>query len=152
MYRFRDVLARTPGYFGFPWARDLRDPIEGLSYDEGVRMGRRGGGGGTAASPGEPETFGGAFDYWFGDSTLGRVNRFLTALGLIGGLGYGAWQAFTLSTVSGLGAGALTVLKWTAIGTGAGAVFLMALAAAASIALLWGIFMGLGLLLNFLAG
>lgn len=150
MYRYKDTLAKLAGRLGISWARDPTGLMERLSYEEGVREGRRRSPG-SIGSSGEPETFGDAIRAAFGDTTFGRANRFLATLGAVGGFGFGFWQAFTLSSVSGLGSGALTVFKWTAIGTVGGALFLMALVAAASLALLYGILMALGLLLNFLA-
>lgn len=73
-------------------------------------------------------------------------------IGAVGGFGYGLWQLFTDAASPGLGADALTVLKWTGIGAGGGALVPAALIAGASAALLFGIFWALGLLLNFLSG
>ena len=150
MYRWQDTLAKTAGRFGLTWGRDLTDQMETLSYEEGKRERRVQSRSGIPA--GEPETFGEAFDAAFGDSTFGRTNRLLAKLGAAGGFGYGVWLVVGGSGGSGLGAIALTVAKWTAIGGVGGALFLMALVAAASVAFLLGILAGLGLLLNVVAG
>jgi hypothetical protein len=106
-----------------------------------------GGGGRGGTGPGPS---GGLFDWLVGDTSSGRANRIFAAIGTIGGLGYGIWQAFAVGV--GLGSGAVIVRKFTALGALAGLLFLMGLAAAASLALLAAILWGIAFLVNFLAG
>jgi hypothetical protein len=130
------------GVVGDPLAKyKIRTPAQKTMYDWGRRV--RGERRRPEPGPGPAPPGGSAFVRW---------SLYLGGVGAIGGFCWGIWQAITLPGVHGLGPAVTTVLKWTAIGAGAGTLSLAGLVAAASLGLLWVILLGLGLLLNLLAG
>lgn len=149
-WRLKDLLPWTAARLGIPYARDLTDPITQLAHDEGVRLRRRSE---EATPPGGPRTFGEAFAAHFDPETgWGAANRLLVPVGAVVGFGFGFWKAVLAGGGLALGEALVTIAMWTLAGVAGGALFLMALVAAASIGLLVGLLFLLGLLLDFLAG
>jgi hypothetical protein len=118
----------------------VRDIQGQLDYETGKRLGRRKS---HATVPPGTDVL--------GDSALiFKTSLVFAGLGAIGGFGYGLWLPLTDQVSPGLGVDAITVLKWTGVGAGAGALLPTAFIVALGLALIVGVLVGLGYLLDFL--
>ncbi len=127
------------GFYDLPGSKDVhRLPSEQVQYEMGRRMrGPRTPRAVTAEDVAEAKA-------------LLRWSLRLGLVGAVAGCGYGVWQALAAVAGAGFDTQAMTVLKWTGIGAGAGALLPVGLMLALGLGLIAAVFWGLGHLLNFL--
>ena len=124
------------GFYNLPGSKDIpRTPSDQVQYEMGRRMrGPRSARPVTAQDVDEAKA-------WL------RWTLRLGVVGAVVGFGYGLWLGLAGPGFDPL---ALTVLKWTGIGTAVGAALPVGLVLALGLGLIAAILWGLGLLLNFL--